>query len=416
MLRARPRFRPRLVAAAATALALAVLPSCQTYDFEPVQPRALVQSVRKRDIGFKSLKPNLMLLLDKSGSMKIEIPGSTPTQTRMQAMQAAMSSFLANPTPVARMALALYPEDPPAGSTPPANQCIPASRVSVDFSPATADDGDAATAVERTKANEVASLIGSIDSTGPRTGGGTPTGASLMFLATGAPSLQQDDKRSDFVLLLTDGLPNCNGVNPNNVCAAANPACACTLSTTSGPACVGDTCSLGCLDRDATVQAVLELRKRNIRTIVVGFGSEATNDDARAVLNAVAEAGGFPRSCPGGLDSECGTDRCVTATKLCEDRYYRADNAAELSDALRKIAEGIKEANPCVWPLDLSSDIDPAFIAVIVNNQDYRPGPNTWTYADRTVTFPESGEICRKIMDSQQLSPVKVEVRAVEEL
>src|SRR5213076_2081393 len=57
-------------------------------------------------------------------------------------------------------------------------------------------------------------------------GGGTPTGLSLSFVG-GLPELN-DPKREDFVLLLTDGLPNCNPSNPNTCTTPA--ACNCTLS------------------------------------------------------------------------------------------------------------------------------------------------------------------------------------------
>src|SRR5438034_875816 len=43
---------------------------------------------------------------------------------------------------------------------------------------------------------------------------GTPTGTTLQVLAGYAPLSNPD--RDDYVLLLTDGLPNCNPSNPND--------------------------------------------------------------------------------------------------------------------------------------------------------------------------------------------------------
>ena len=42
---------------------------CMTYDFQPVQPLAIAQTRTGGVIRAKKLKPNLMLLVDKSGSM-----------------------------------------------------------------------------------------------------------------------------------------------------------------------------------------------------------------------------------------------------------------------------------------------------------------------------------------------------------
>ena len=42
---------------------------CQTYDFEPVEPLAVSQTTETRSIEARARKPNLMLLVDTSGSM-----------------------------------------------------------------------------------------------------------------------------------------------------------------------------------------------------------------------------------------------------------------------------------------------------------------------------------------------------------
>ena len=48
-----------------------VVLGCQTYDFEPVTPVALGQTTTEVSISAKQLKPNLMLVLDRSGSMRL---------------------------------------------------------------------------------------------------------------------------------------------------------------------------------------------------------------------------------------------------------------------------------------------------------------------------------------------------------
>src|SRR5262249_49769806 len=86
----------------------------------------------------------------------------------------------------------------------------------------------------------------------------------------------RDATRTSYVLLLTDGLPNCNPANPNSCINAA--ACQCTLT---GGNCVGQFCALGCLDQDGSVAAIQQLRAYGIFTIVIGFGSETTSGTAQ---------------------------------------------------------------------------------------------------------------------------------------
>ena len=121
-------------------------------------------------------------------------------------------------------------------------------------------------------------------------GGGTPTADSLRFLATYPPLVDNPEGRAQFVLLLTDGLPNCNGTNPNS-CTSGAPAgaqCRCTLAACTA----ASYCVQGCLDKDNSATAIVELQKKKIKTIVIGFGADTTSGDGPDTLNAMAEAGG----------------------------------------------------------------------------------------------------------------------------
>lgn len=273
-----------------------------------------------------SLRPNLMILLDKSGSMVETIPPSG--QTRMQALQAAMKTFLEAPDAVARMGLTLFPADGVCGAS---------TSVAVALPPATASDDAPAKAAQLAKAAEILSRI---NSTTP--GGGTPTNLSLQFLGT-QQDLQQNDGRPDFVLLLTDGLPNCNA---SNTATCANPAqCRCTQGSAANScgAPGSAVCTLGCLDQNGSVDAVLQLKAKNIKTIVVGFGADTSSGDAPQVLNALAEAGGFPRACPNATDAECGgsAGSCISTTRVCNTKFYQATNGNELAAVLNQIGQQI---------------------------------------------------------------------------
>jgi hypothetical protein len=392
-------------------LSLAALAAvgCQTYDFEPVTPLAIAQTTQARTVTAKNLKPDMMILLDKSGSMNIPInPPNTgcadcaacgqPANcaTRLTEMRRAMDTFLTNSGRVARMGLTIYPQG---------NFCAAAgaSEQLVSISPMSDSDADlqshATTINARIQAQAAA--------------GGTPTGDSLRFVGT-LPELNNAE-REDFVLLLTDGLPNCNGMNPNTCLMPTT--CNCTLSACgnmlddSNP---NNLCRRGCLDQDGAVQAIRELRSRSIRTIVVGFGSDLTGGAGYATLNAMAVAGGFSRTCPMGTDAECGTgNTCLRPSNVCNTAFYAAGNSTELAAALAQISDNLMGDSICRWTLEAqpsSTDL----LSVLIDGTATPAGPDTWELQSGVLVF--QGALCDKFKASTSANPVKVEVRIVQSL
>lgn len=388
------------------AVAAAVLAGCQTYDFERVQPFTIGQTTDHQVIASRRLKPNVMLLVDNSGSMAVPIDGAVPScavdggvcsgawcppscPTRISELKGAMSTFLANSGTIARLGLTVFPT--PNGSANGLLGCDSASSVTVALPAPSLDDEGTDSALNAT-AQQIATAIGGLSPLG-----GTPTAGSLQFLST-LGSLAQDDYRDDLVLLMTDGLPNCNGANPNAVCSNANQLCECTTMSCSGTDPVRNTCSKGCLDRDASVEQVKALRARGIRTIVVGFGAELASGNGPAVLDAMAREGGFPRGCPAG--------------EMCVHSYFQARDGAELTAALKEITGGIKN---CAFVLTARPS-EPRLLAVLVDDQTLMPGPGTYDYdfAANQVTF--LGPVCDRINASTPQHPVSVEFRIVERL
>ena len=164
--------------------------------------------------------------------------------------------------------------------------------------------------------------------------GGTPTGPSLTVVGA-LPGLNANDGRADYVVLLTDGLPNCNSNNANSLCACGASctttqisSCQCTTS-----ACTGTLCSLGCLDSAGAITAISALNTSGIKTMVVGFGADVSAGAAPAVLDAMARAGGAPRSCPNGTVAECGGSTCLS-NHTCQQAFYGAATASELQAVL----------------------------------------------------------------------------------
>lgn len=408
-----------MIRAAILAVAAVLAAGCMTYDFEPVVPLAVAQTTQTKTVIAKFLKPNVMLLVDKSGSMEAPINPSNPNcppgcgpgsscpancPTRISDLRSAMSTFLAQSATDARMGLVFYPAT--AG-------CAPASTVEVALPPPTVGD-DGTDAALSANAMQIDSRIRNVTPVG-----GTPTAASMSFVGS-IPGLRDSaDNRDDYILLLTDGLPNCNEGNPNQVCTcdpglcgscgggvcqAQLDRCKCT-----SPSCTS-LCKIGCLDQDASVASTTTNLLNSVKTIVVGFGADVSGGTAGEVLNAMAEAGKFPRKCPNGTNAECGSNNTCLPSGLCEKKYYQATDATELSTALRDIFNNIK-GDECEFQLQAPPS-RPELMAVIINGKNVTTGSNTWTYNAGVVSFV--GQLCNDIKASDTNNPVTIEIRVVE--
>jgi hypothetical protein len=457
-----------------------IIAGCQTYNFEPVSPLAIAQTTQDKTVIAKQLKPNVMIVVDKSGSMTkpvdpnnpncatgnpncpycgIACPGITPCPntcpTRMSDLQTAMAAFLSpgggfigDAGPIARLGFTQLPKVGGGVCDPSALGDIVVNIGDAGWS-STDEDDATLIATASTVSTDISALT---------PGGGTPTAATLQALASGGANGSAylplvDPARESFVLLLTDGEPNCDANNPND---CTQPTCNCTnyqgVAPTSpcpgsgcacgqGPAGTGF-CTLGCIDTDAVVTAITALRQLKIRTIPVGFGLETLADSgvgsgfAPAALNAEAIAGGFGRECA--IDSDCQTpglptDTCNTAAgKQCADgtafcctrAYYVALNASQLEQALAAISDSIAVTNPCTYQL-LATPSNASLVLVIINGTDIAAtdtqGNVNWVYTAPsptnpipTVTF--QGQYCNLLSNATPLTPVQLEFRIVQSL
>jgi hypothetical protein len=180
--------------------------------------------------------PDLLIVLDRSGSMMTP-PGINPFgPSKWQIMKNALSTVLPNREANIRFGLTVFPTD---------EDCAvdPGARVPIDL-------------------NNAQEIIDYLNGTGP--GGNTPAHFALEEALAVYQSIPINPA-GRYVLFATDGIPNCGG-NPPNVDINTNA---------------------------ETVAAVTDLANAGIHTFVLGFGGMFGLDPQ--VLNDSAVAGLEPR-------------------------------------------------------------------------------------------------------------------------
>jgi hypothetical protein len=218
----------------------------------------------------------LLLVIDKSGSMT-DRPEGFDTD-KWSAMKEALETVLGDVNDRVHVGLALYPYSfgepiPEVGCTD--NCCeVPTGALSVLV--------HVAPSVESGPA-----ILAELEATSP--GGGTPTAKALAgayeYFTTGAGASLEGDR---YVLLATDGGPNCNA---ELECDAD----ACTPNL-DGQCPEGNCCEdagLYCVDESGVSESIQALAEAGIPTFVVGIPG---TDDYADYLDAFAVAGGVPNT------------------------------------------------------------------------------------------------------------------------
>ncbi len=190
--------------------------------------------------------------------------------------------------------------------------------------------------------------------------GNTPTAASLQAALAYYESLA-DGVESRYVLLATDGAPNC---------------------TLAGGLSSGDPSGTACTDALAVVNAMVAL---GVRVIVLGVGAwqaDATSGDA-ACLDALAHAGGAAAS-PG------------------NPGFFAASDPQTLQLAIEQIFGGVTRPT-CVLHF-LAPVANPSTISVYLDGQQIpRDLPDGW-YLDTSLSPPSAhitGAACEQIQRFQ---------------
>jgi hypothetical protein len=262
--------------------------------------------------------PDLLVVLDRSGSMSSAPPVFPPVfDTKWNIMKNALISITTQKDQSIKFGLLEFPSD---------ENCA---------SDATAEVGIALGAHT--------AFTNYFGSRSP--GGNTPAHVALSSALTYYQSIPVNPA-GRYVLFATDGLPNCQGGDPNVASDAA------------------------------TVAAVTALKNAGIPTYVLGFGTFGLNT---GVLNDAATAGGKAK--PGVV------------------KFYEANNASDLAMALQAIAGGIIVPS-CTFQL-ASLPPDPMAVTVKINGVAVPRDPahqNGWDYHPNAMTITFFGSYCSQIM------------------
>ncbi len=288
--------------------------------------------------------PEVFLVVDRSGSMLFD--SNTPGMNRWEELLGATSLVLERFESQIQFGLLMYPSTD--------NECVaPGHQVQVGLY------------------NRI-EIETHLNFTTPN--GGTPTAAALRNAAHSLEWLG-DTGSEKFVILLTDGGPNCNYF------LEAQP-CTCLL-TDQEWCCTAkeydQECYFGyyCLDDIQTISVIESLHGDSaIDTFVIGL--DGTEEFAE-LLNLMADAGGRPL--PG------------------ETRYFDATNQTVLIEAMEEIAG---QMISCVIELD-EAPAAPHLVHIYIDGQEVpRNHIEGWEYTDGTFTAIElHGSYCEMLKDGE---------------
>jgi hypothetical protein len=291
--------------------------------------------------------PTLYFVLDRSGSMSDD--------NKWEAIRRALFDVVTSLGPRAQFGAAVFP------SPTSQDSCAPGIEV---FAPLRGDSpAGTAGPIETAFFDSFKNILAS---------GGTPTDATLQALYSRLTSLPG----VVYVILATDGGPNCNGaaecdaggctinIDVSSGCPAGGPPNCCAVAGVGSAA--------DCLDSEPTLQAVQAIADAGIPVYIMGIPGSAPY---ASLLDQLAQAGGTARG--------------------SEPLYYAVGSADQgaLQQALSAIAATV--TGTCT--LTLNSPPIPTLVNVFLDEQPLaQSGPDGWTLDGSVVTV--LGASCQQIL------------------
>jgi len=303
------------------------------------------------EISFLTDVPNLVFVLDRSGSMS--------DNNKWTTIRIVVADLMKGLGPRANFGVEIFPN--PNSTDQCASGLLAMSVRPGDFPPGT--QGPTTT------------IMLKVTSAPPS--GGTPTAQTLTDLL---PTLSALTGRT-FVILATDGGPNCDA---SATCGAST--CIDNIESAGGCTTTGANCCdptiygpLDCLDAQPTINAVASVAAIGVPTYVIGVPGSGPY---AGLLDQLATAGGTARS--------------------SEPLYYPVDSAdqASFESALSQVAAKI--TGTCTLKL-ASAPADPTHVNVYFDNVPVPADPvNGWTLVGSTITL--EGTSCTEVLNGDVLN------------
>lgn len=276
-------------------------------------------------------RASAILVIDRSGSM---VENTLDGVRKWTALLAALERALPRIEQNVSLGLVTFPQAlAPGAARTPATVC--ALRSTLDLEP---------------RFGAASAIMGRLRATLPD--GPTPTAGAEEV--AGRWFINEPDRDGGrYLILATDGAPNCNTALDPASCRCSGGAAMCDPSMNSFA-------PINCLDDARATAAIRLFRQQDIFTYVLGLnGAEAFS----AVLDAMADEGGRARS--------------------ASPRYYPANTADDLVRELTAITSGIAD---CRFALDAAPP-DPTLVDLrldgesLVHDEGRRDG---WDWSDAT--------------------------------
>jgi hypothetical protein len=406
------------------ALAFALLGDCQEYRFKAVTPEPVQVENQHVTIGARLKPPDIMILQDTSGSMCEPIQLADGTNGAIGnsclstdgGLEVGYCSFC-QPGYSTTLAASTAQTDCDFTSGGPLPACATKMQLTANAmatvlnglapAPGTVNFGLTSFASQAACAPGVIQVpVGDATTTIPQIisfykgvapNGGTPTAATLAVAASDPTMSNPDPTARKFILLVTDGLPNCAPTSPctstpwsdGKAWGCASPALVAAQGSDAGPPAACQ-CSFGpcengqnfnfccpvevgnsdeawyCLDDQNAESELSQLfGTQNITTYVIGMGYDYGSNVS--VLDAMADAGGGSPTA------------------------YQANTPAALAAAIKSLIENVIPS--CAYQLD-APPVNPGLITVTLNGTALVAGdPNGYTFTPPT-TITLNGSAC----------------------
>lgn len=252
----------------------------------------------------------LVVLLDRSGSMSANIDGGDSAPRKWDDLHGALAATLPDfESQIVLGAMAFPHRFDGTGARP----CLIEPALDVEPRPSNAR-----------------AVLQVLEGTDPW--GATPTNDALEFVGSLLANRVSRTK-TESIVLATDGGPNCNAKLDARTCA-------CTSREIKLPCHEASVC----LDKDRTVETIAKLARMGVSTFVIGLDSDSLPDE-RDALQAMAIAGGRPNTKPGA------------------PAYYSVRDPTAVTDAFRTVQKSVVQ---CRLSLPSRPD-DPSALVVQID-------------------------------------------------